>query len=59
MELLDAGNTGKYGDPVPTEVPLGSKKGKAIVVSGHDLQDLEMILEQTKGKGIRCLIDPH
>ena len=52
MELLDAGNTGKYGHPLPTKVPLGPKKGKAIVVSGHDLQDLEMILEQTKGKDI-------
>jgi hydroxylamine reductase len=52
MELLDAGNTGKYGHPVPTKVPLGAKKGKAILVSGHDLQDLEEILEQTSGKGI-------
>ncbi len=38
MELLDAGNTGHYGHPVPTSVPLGAKKGKAILVSGHDLQ---------------------
>ncbi len=52
MELLDAGNTGKYGHPVPTKVPLGPKKGKAIVVSGHDLRDLEEILKQTEGKGI-------
>jgi len=52
MELLDAGNTGTYGHPVPTEVPLGAKKGKAILVSGHDLQDLAAILEQTAGKGI-------
>ena len=52
MELLDAGNTGTYGHPVPTEVPLGAKKGKAICVSGHDLKDLELILEQTAGKGI-------
>lgn len=52
MELLDAGNTGRYGHPVPTEVPLGQKKGKAILVSGHDLIDLEEILKQTKGKGI-------
>jgi hydroxylamine reductase len=52
MELLDAGNTGKYGNPVPTKVPLGPKKGKAIVVSGHDLQDLEEILKQSEGKGI-------
>ena len=52
MELLDAGNTGHYGHPEPTSVPLGHRKGKAILVSGHDLKDLEMLLEQTKGKGI-------
>jgi len=52
MELLDAGNTGTYGHPVPTKVPLGAKKGKAILVSGHDLKDLEELLKQTDGKGI-------
>jgi hydroxylamine reductase len=52
MELLDAGNTGTYGHPVPTKVPLGTKKGKAILVSGHDLQDLKTILKQSQGKGI-------
>ena len=52
MELLDAGNTGAYGHPVPTKVPLGAKKGKAILVSGHDLKDLEALLKQTEGKGI-------
>jgi hydroxylamine reductase len=52
MELLDAGNTGAYGHPVPTPVSLGAKKGKAIVVSGHDLKDLELLLQQTEGKGI-------
>jgi hydroxylamine reductase len=52
MELLDAGNTGTYGHPVPTKVPLGAKKGKAILVSGHDLKDLEIILKQSEGKGI-------
>jgi hydroxylamine reductase len=52
MELLDAGNTSRYGHPVPTKVPLGAKKGKAIVVSGHDLIDLEQILIQSQGKGI-------
>ncbi len=52
MELLDAGNTGTYGHPEPTKVPLGPKKGKAILVSGHDLKDLEMLLKQTEGKGI-------
>jgi hydroxylamine reductase len=52
MELLDAGNTGTYGHPVPTKVSLGAKAGKAILVSGHDLKDLEEILKQTQGKGI-------
>ncbi|CCO22151.1 Hydroxylamine reductase [Maridesulfovibrio hydrothermalis AM13 = DSM 14728] len=52
MELLDAGNTGTYGHPVPTEVPLGAKAGKAILVSGHDLKDLRQLLEQTEGSGI-------
>ena len=52
MELLDAGNTRKFGHPVPTKVPLGYKKGKAILVSGHDMNDLEALLKQTEGKGI-------
>ncbi len=52
MELLDRANTKTYGDPVPTSVPLGHKKGKAILVSGHDLRDLEEILKQSQGKGI-------
>jgi hydroxylamine reductase len=52
MEILDAANTGTYGHPVPTKVPLGHKKGKAILVSGHDLRDMELILKQTEGKGI-------
>jgi hydroxylamine reductase len=52
MELLDAGNTEHYGHPTPTKVPLGHKKGKAILVSGHDLMDLEEILKQTQGTGI-------
>ena len=52
MELLDFGNTGTYGHPVPTEVPLGAKKGKAILVSGHDLIDLEYVLRASAGKGI-------
>ncbi|MGD9045936.1 MAG: hydroxylamine reductase [Desulfobacterales bacterium] len=52
MELLDAANTDTYGHPVPTAVPLGAKKGKAILLSGHDLKDLEEILKQTEGKGI-------
>jgi hydroxylamine reductase len=52
MELLDAGNTEGYGHPVPTKVLLGVKRGKAILVSGHDLKDLEEILKQTEGSGI-------
>jgi hydroxylamine reductase len=52
MEILDAANTGAYGQPVPTTVPLGAKKGKAILISGHDLRDLEDLLKQTEGKGI-------
>ena len=52
MELLDAANTGVYGHPVPTPVPLGAKKGKAILVSGHDLKDIEEILKQSQDKGI-------
>lgn len=52
MELLDAGNTGNYGHPVPTRVPLGTQPGKAILVSGHDLKDLEELLKQTENQGI-------
>jgi hydroxylamine reductase len=52
MELLDGANTGAYGHPVPTKVPLGARRGKAILVSGHDLKDLEEILKQTENKGI-------
>jgi hydroxylamine reductase len=52
MELLDAGNTTAFGHPVPTKVPLGAKKGKAILISGHDLKDLGELLKQTEGKGI-------
>jgi len=52
MELLDAANTGTYGHPTPTSVPLGPKAGKAILVSGHDLKDLHSLLKQTRGQGI-------
>jgi hydroxylamine reductase len=52
MELLDRANTETYGQPAPTEVPLGHRKGKAILVSGHDLRDLELVLKQTQGRGI-------
>jgi hydroxylamine reductase len=52
MEQLDAANTGAYGNPVPTSVRVTPVKGKAILVSGHDLKDLEVLLEQTTGLGI-------
>ncbi|MFQ3548704.1 MAG: hydroxylamine reductase [Armatimonadota bacterium] len=52
MELLDKANTSAYGDPVPTPVRIEPVKGKAILVSGHDLKDLEALLIQTEGKGI-------
>ena len=52
MELLDRANTGAYGHPVPTRVRTTPVKGKAILVSGHDLRDLKLLLEQTEGKGI-------
>lgn len=52
MALLDAANTDAYGDPVPTEVPLTIEKGPFIVVSGHDLHDMKLLLEQTKDKGV-------
>ncbi|MCX5644273.1 MAG: hydroxylamine reductase [Phycisphaerae bacterium] len=52
MELLDAANTGTYGHPEPTQVRITPVKGKCIVVSGHDLKDLEELLQQTQGKGI-------
>ncbi len=50
--LLDSANTSTYGDPVPTKVRLTPVQGKAICVSGHDLRDLEALLEQTKDKNI-------
>ncbi|MHB8173930.1 MAG: hydroxylamine reductase, partial [Nitrospirota bacterium] len=52
MELLDGANTGTYGHPVPAKVRMTPVKGKAIVISGHDLKDLEELLKQTEGKGI-------
>jgi len=52
MEALDAANTEAYGHPVPTAVRIEPVKGKAIVVSGHDLKDLEELLNQTEGTGI-------
>ena len=52
MELLDKAHTQAYGNPVPTPVKIEPVKGKAILVSGHDLKDLEVLLQQTEGKGI-------
>ena len=52
MELLDGANTSTYGHPVPTAVRITPIAGKAILVSGHDLRDLEELLKQTEGKGI-------
>ena len=52
MALLDKANTESYGTPTPVTVPLTVEKGPFIVISGHDLQDLKLLLEQTEGKGI-------
>jgi len=52
MELLDKGNTTRFGHPIPTPVRVTPVKGKAILVSGHDLEDLLDLLKQTEGKGI-------
>ena len=52
MELLDRANTETYGHPTPTQVPMTVEKGPFIVVTGHDLLDLEKLLIQTEGKGI-------
>ncbi len=52
MELLDQANTESYGDPAPVTVSMTIEKGPFIVISGHDLLDLKLLLEQTKDKGI-------
>lgn len=52
LEILDKGNTSRFGHPLPTAVSLGNKKGPAILVSGHDLLDLYELLRQTQGRGI-------
>ena len=52
MELLDGAHTSRYGHPVPTPVRVTPVEGKAILVSGHDLVDLEALLQQTAGRGI-------
>lgn len=52
MELLDKGNTSHFGDPVPAAFSTGHKKGKCILISGHDFLDMEALLKQTEGTGI-------
>ena len=52
MALLDLANTETYGTPAPTTVPLTVEKGPFVVITGHDLHDLKLLLEQTEGKGI-------
>lgn len=52
MELLDKANTETFGTPAPTEVPMKVEAGPFIVVSGHDLHDLKLLLEQTEGTGV-------
>ncbi|MCC8025863.1 MAG: hydroxylamine reductase [Clostridium sp.] len=52
MELLDAANTGTYGVPYPAKVTCNVEPGPFIVVSGHDLHDLKLLLEQTEGRGV-------
>ncbi len=52
MELLDQANTGAYGTPSPATVPLTIEPGPFIVISGHDLHDLKLLLEQTEGRGV-------
>ncbi|NLP31408.1 MAG: hydroxylamine reductase, partial [Clostridiales bacterium] len=52
MALLDEANTSKYGNPEITEVNIGVRNNPAILISGHDLKDLEQLLEQTKGTGV-------
>ena len=52
MAMLDAANTGTYGTPAAVSVPLMVERGPFIVVTGHDLKDLELLLKQTEGKGV-------
>ena len=52
MALLDKANTETYGTPTPVTVPLTVEKGPFIVITGHDLHDLKLLLEQTAGKGV-------
>lgn len=52
MKLLDQANTESYGNPVPTEVPLTIEPGPFVIISGHDLHDLKLLLDQTTGTGV-------
>ncbi len=52
MALLDQANTSTYGDPEPTQVNIGVREGSAILISGHDLRDLDELLQQTEGRGV-------
>lgn len=52
MEILDGGHTGRFGNPEPASVSTGTKAGPAIIVTGHDLVDLEVLLKQTEGTGV-------
>lgn len=53
MELLDQANTTTYGTPVPTTVPLTIEKGPFIIITGHDLKDLQLLLKQNRGKAVK------
>jgi len=52
MKLLDEAHVARFGNPVPTEVPTGTRAGRAILITGHDMLDLEALLKQTEGRGI-------
>jgi len=52
MALLDQANTSTYGNPEPTQVSIGVREGPAILISGHDLRDLDELLQQTEGAGV-------
>jgi hydroxylamine reductase len=52
MALLDAANTGTFGNPEPTQVNIGTRDNPGILVSGHDLKDLKQLLDQTQGTGV-------
>jgi hydroxylamine reductase len=52
MEMLDKAHTDRFGNPVPTQVETGTKKGPGIIITGHDLLDLYELLKQTEGSGV-------